>query len=131
VHQELQPSISRADKGTVPPLAASHALTPPERRFAAFILKRQQTHRTPAILRLEGNYGPEGMVLFSTTLLWGLCEAFCGVLALVLLFATGGLTTPTIVFALLTFALFCPTLLRGFQTAKAGKAFRGNRPFVR
>lgn len=115
----------------MPPHVVSHALTPPERRFAAFIRKRQQTHRTRAILRLEGNYGPEGMVLFSTTVLWGLCEAFCGVLAVVLLFATGGLTPPTIVFALLTFALFCPTLLRGFQTAKAGKAFRGDRPFVK
>jgi hypothetical protein len=43
--------------------APGHRLLPHERWFASFILERQRTHRTPDILRIEQNYGQEGIAL--------------------------------------------------------------------
>lgn len=53
------------------------------------MLRRQQTHRTAPILRLEQNYGPEGMTLLSSMLLWGLCEIFVGLLFFASLVGSG------------------------------------------
>jgi hypothetical protein len=106
-------------------------LTPPEAWFAALMLRRQQTHRTPPILRLEQNYGPDGMVLFASALLWGCCEVSVGPPFFVFIVASGGRSVMTDVLLGLSFVLFCLTLFRLRQTVRAGRTFRGNRPFIK
>lgn len=113
------------------PHASAHRLTPPEKWFSLYILRRQQTHRTGAIIRLEQNYGPDGMILFASTLLWGTCVGIVGVLGLITLFASDGKSALTYVFLGLGLLFLGPTLFRSRQTANAGKTFRGDRPFLR
>ena len=65
-----------------------HTLLPPERWFASLILERQRSHRTTAVLRIETNYGPEGITLWAAgmvTVLPGQLIAFMGILILLLL----------------------------------------------
>lgn len=69
---------------------AGPPLFPPERQFARFILERQRTHRTPAILRLEKNYGPEGIATMAATILFALSGAIVGLTGIVVLFLSSG-----------------------------------------
>jgi hypothetical protein len=48
--------------------ARRHHLLPHERWFATRLLARQRTHRTPTILRMEYNYGREGITLCAAAL---------------------------------------------------------------
>lgn len=106
-------------------------LTPPEARFAALMQRRQQTRRTAPILRLEQNYGPEGMALLSAALLWGLCESFGGPLFFAFLVASGGCSELTDILLGLVFILFSLALWRGWQGVKLGRTFRSGRPFIK
>lgn len=45
----------------------THRLVGPERWFASWVLERQRTHRTPAILKMEANYGREGIALMAAS----------------------------------------------------------------
>jgi hypothetical protein len=70
-------------------MTADHRLLPPERRFASVILERQRTHRTTAIVRMERNYGPEGISLMASAIFWGLTGGCIGCVGLILLFLSG------------------------------------------
>ncbi len=71
------------------------------------------------------------MVFLSSAILWGCCEACVGLLFFVFLVASGGVTAMTDILLGLSLVLFCLTLFRVRQTVRAGRNFRGNRPFIK
>jgi hypothetical protein len=96
--------------------------------------ERQQTHRTPAILRLEGNYGPDGMAFMSAAILWGLAGSVVGITGLICLFASadhGRLLATGYALIFIGIILELPSIVRAVQGIHAGRSFRGDRPFVR
>lgn len=114
--------------------ASGHHLLPHERWFASFILERQRTHRTPAILRMEQNYGTEGIVLLSAGILAGLVGAIVVLTGFVALFLSDGhgtLLHAGYYLFLVGVVLELPAGLRAVQASVAGRRFRGNRPFVK
>ncbi len=113
--------------------SARHYRFPPERWFVSFIAERQR-NPTPAVSRLQGNYGPEGMTLMSATLLWALTAAVLGCTGIVFLLASGDhgwALGVGYVLMLVGFFLTIPAFIRGFQGVMSGRRFRGSRPFVR
>jgi hypothetical protein len=111
-----------------------HRLFPHERWFAAFILERQQSHRTPAILRMEQNYGPEGIGLMAAGLVTALPGQLIGCLGILLLLVSGGHgSLPGVGYLLMGLGvlLVVPGSLRYIQGSRAGRSFRGDRPFVK
>jgi len=109
-------------------------LLPPERWFAAFILERQRTHRTPAILRIEQNYGPEGIALMAAGLFTALPGQLIGCIGIVLLLVSGDHgSLPGIGYSLMGLGvlLVVPGSMRYIQGSKAGRQFREDRPFVK
>jgi hypothetical protein len=122
--------VTSDQRGVTP----GHRLLPPERWFASFILERQRTNRTPAITRLEENYGPEGIALGAAAILSGLAGAVIGCVGLVLLFASGGhgpTLHPGYYLLFIAIVLECPAIIRAIQGIYAGRRFRGDRPFVK
>lgn len=116
------------------PVTPGHKLLPPERWFATYMLMRQRTHRTPAILRLEQNYGPEGVALYAAAVLLGVVAGAVVCSGIVLLLLSGG-DGPLvhIGYGLLLGAIVleCPVMIRCLQGIHAGRRFRGSRPFVK
>lgn len=115
-------------------LAPGHRLLPHERWFASWILERQRTHRTSDILRMEQNYGPEGITLWAaamSTVLPGALAALSGIVFM--LASGGGGTLLTVGYSLNGFGVFLCLLgsIRTFQGSRAGRAFRGNRVFLK
>ena len=113
-------------------VSAGHRLLPQERWFASLILERQRTHRTPDILRMEQNYGPEGIALWAAAVI----TVFPGQLIVVsgiafMLASGGGGTLLTMGYSLDGFGVILCLLgsIRAFQGISAGRAFRGNRPY--
>ena len=96
--------------------------------------QRQRTHRTPAITRLEGNYGPEGMTLLSAAIMWGLAGVLVGFLGIVLLFSSGdhgSLLTAGYALLCVGILLELSSVARAVQAVYSGRRFRNGRPFVR
>lgn len=115
-------------------LAPEHHLLPHERWFASLILERQRTHRTPAILRMEQNYGPEGITLMSAAIISGLIGVIVGFIGLALLFSSGDrgpLLHPGYYLTLAAVLLELPSIYRSIQATYAGRRFRGDRPFIK
>jgi hypothetical protein len=115
-------------------VAPGHHLLPHERWFASLIMERQRTHRTPDILRMEQNYGPEGITLWAAT--W--ITVFPGMLMVVsgivfMLASGGGGTLLTVAHWLEGFGviLFLLGSIRLVQGVRAGRAFRDGRPFLK
>lgn len=115
-------------------VAPGHHLLPHERWFASSTLERQRTHRTPDILLIEQNYGPVGIVLWAAAL----ATVFPGTLMVLsgiafLLASGGGGILPTLGYSLdgLGAILILLGSIRTFQGSRAGRAFRGDRPFER
>src|SRR6266576_3209974 len=65
-HDQLEGGTRLADRVRV---VAGHRLLPHEGGFAALILRRQRTHRTTAVIRIEQNYGPDGVALFAAAVI--------------------------------------------------------------
>jgi hypothetical protein len=130
--QKLPPSNLTLGGGQNMPVAPGHHLLPHERWFASLILERQRTHRTSAILRMEQNYGAEGIALWAAgmiTVLPGMLLAFLGFACLV---ASGGHPWLLVNWLYgLGVTLILLGSIRYFQGIKAGRAFRGGRPFVK
>ena len=128
-HSRGQPQRGGVDMS----LAPGHHLLPHERWFASSMLRRQSTHRTQAILRLEQNYGPAGMALTAA----GMITAIPGqvvVISGILMLALGGdgaLETFGFRLGGLGIAMILFGMIRYFQARTAGRVFRGDRPFVR
>jgi hypothetical protein len=101
---------------------------PPERWVASFILQRQQAHRTPAIRRMEQNYGREGIALMAAAMLSGLVGAAVGFIGIALLFLSGNhgsLLTAGYVLIFAGIALECPAVVRAIQGSTSAGAFAG------
>jgi hypothetical protein len=97
-------------------------------------LERQRTHRTPPILRLEQNYGPEGIAMMAATILYVLSGAIVGLIGIALLLLSsdhGPLLTAGYSCMFAGMALEVPGFIRGTQGINAGRRFRGDRPFVK
>lgn len=112
--------------------APSHWLCPPERWFADWILDRQQTHRTPAILRMERNYGPEAIALWAVATIAGLLGGVVGCAGLTCLLLSGdhgALLAAGYSLLLAGIVLEIPSLIRSVQGIYTGRRFRGDRPF--
>jgi hypothetical protein len=105
-----------------------------ETRFAAFVVERQQHHRTPAIVRIEANYGPAGIAFGAAAILFGLVGAFAACFGIVMLFVSGGSGTMSVVAYVLLFVAVSFEILamvRATQGIYAGRRFRGDRPFAK
>lgn len=112
----------------------AHHLLAPERRFAAFILRRQQSHRTPTIVRLEQNYGPVGIALMAATLMSGISGAVAAWTGIIILFLSNGSHDLLVAFYCLLFItllLEFIAIARAIQGIYIGRTFRGDRPFVK
>ncbi|HEY5183181.1 MAG TPA: hypothetical protein VIJ07_26025 [Dermatophilaceae bacterium] len=132
VVQKLPPSDLTLGGPQNMPIAPRHHLLPHERWSASFVLERQRTHRTSAILRMEQNYGPEGIALFAA----GMIAVFPGMLLTFLgfacLVASGGHPWPLVNWLYgLGVILILLGSIRYFQCNRAGRAFRGGRPFLK
>lgn len=115
-------------------VAPGHHLLPHERWAASYILKRQSTHRTPAILRIEQNYGPIGIALWGACLITALPGELIACMGIVLMLASGGngsILSLGYKFVGIGIALILLASIRVIQGIKAGRAFRGKRPFLR
>ncbi len=100
----------------------------------AFMRERQRTYRTPAILRLEGNYGPDRLAFVSATVFWGLAGCAVGITGIICFFASadhGWLVGAGYVLIVLAIILEFPSIVRATQGIYAGQSFRGDRHFVR
>jgi hypothetical protein len=116
------------------PAAPGHRFLPHERWFASFILERQRTHRTPDILRIEQNYGPEGIALGAAsmaTLTPGALIVGAGTILMLISGGGGSLLTLAYKLNALGVILILLGSIRLVQGIRAGQAFRGGRPFVR
>lgn len=112
-------------------VAPGHHLLPHERWFASSILERQ---RTPDILRMEQNYGPEGIALWAAAMSTELPGALMVLSGIAFMLASGGGgILPTLGYSLngLGGILCILGLIRAFQGVRAGRAFRDGRPFER
>ena len=105
-------------------------LAPHERWFARMILARQETHRTPAILRLERNYGPVGISYMAAGLATLLPFQWIGMAGIVLVFATHGSRFAYVLLGVGAVGVL-PSLIRLRQGAEAGRQHRQGRPFER
>jgi hypothetical protein len=109
-------------------------LLPYERWLAKALLRRQQIHQTPAIKRMEDNYGVAGITLWAAAFAAGFPGAVLAVASIVLDVAGDGGGTLSVVsgwlFAIAV-VLICGSLLRAAQGARAGQRFRAGRPFRR
>jgi hypothetical protein len=113
-------------------VSAGYRLLPQERWFASWILERQRTHRTPDILRMEQNYGPEGITLWAAAMSTVLPGALMVLSGFAFMLASGGSgTLLTVGYSLDGLGVILCILgsIRAFQGIRAGRAFRGNRLF--
>ena len=113
-------------------VSAGYRLLPQERWFASWILERQRTHRTPDILRIEQNYGTEGIALWAAAVITVFPGQLIVVSGIVFMLASGGGgTLLTVAYSLDGFGVILCLLgsIRAFQGIRAGRAFRGNRLF--
>ncbi len=115
-------------------VAPGHHVLPHERWFASYILERQRTHRTPDILRIERNYGPVGIALGAASMATSTPGTLLGGVAIALMAASGGrpsLLTLGYKLGGVGVILILLGSIRLIQAIRAGRAFRGARPFER
>ena len=108
-----------------------HHLLPPEQWLAKLVEERQRTHRTRPILRLEQNYGREGLRLLSAAYLWGIGVIVCSIIGFGIIVGTqdrGGLVEVLVIAA--AFLFLVPAIIRSRQGYWEGRRFRGDRQFV-
>ena len=102
-------------------------LLPPEDRFALLVLRRQQTHPTPTVLRIERNYGREGVALAAAGLMWGNIGALIGLVGMIALLASGdhgpGLAVGYVL-CVGALTVEIPALTRVGQAIHTGRRFR-------
>jgi hypothetical protein len=112
----------------------NHRLLPHERWLATLVVRRQQAHRPASVLRIEQNYGPDGIALWAAgyaTTIPGELIAFIGILLLLLTSDRG--RHPAAAYAVigLGIVLLALSSVRFVQGIRAGRAFRGDRPFLK
>lgn len=109
-----------------------HHLLPHERLAVTWMLERQQTHRTTAIVCDERNYGPEGVILMGAALSSAVPGAMIVILGMVIMFASFN-HNPVLAIAhvvmIIGVVLVVLPMLRILQASSEGRAFRNGRPF--
>ena len=114
--------------------APGHHLLPHERWFASYMLNRPRKSalENPSALRMEQNYGPVGMALFDACMITMFPGMFVGLLGMTLFIFNGdGFETMGYRLSELGVILVLLGSIRLGQASKAGRAFRGDRPFIR
>lgn len=113
---------------------------PGEGSFVAWTLDRQRIHPTPAIRRIQRNYGPEGTPLFSATLFWLLTGSLIAAAGVVLVLVSLGVSrhlqstlewTGFGLWFLGGCLCIIGLVLRGIPCSRAGREHRGDRPIER
>ena len=107
-------------------------LSPPERWFASSILERQSAHRTSAILRLEQNYGRQGIAFLASAILLAAIGGLFGCAGVILLLLSRGQgTLESLGYGALIAAVViqAPSATRSIQGIRVGRRFRGSRPY--
>lgn len=115
-------------------VSTRHRLLPHEQWYAGWLLERQRTHRGPFILRMEQNYGREGIILYAAAWINVFpCQVLmmAGLVLLVISGGQGSLTEVTSWLAGIGAVLGVAGLIRAAQAARAARTFRGGRPFIR
>ena len=109
-----------------------HYLLPLERSVVAWILKIQRAHPTAPIMRLERNYGPEGMVLYNAGLFWVEPGGLFVLMTLLVMASPLYLHRELIgvwqILLVPCFGFLISSIIRGIQAERAGKRFRAGRP---
>lgn len=109
-------------------------LLPHERWFASAALRRQQTHRTATILRIEHNYGPVGTALMPAALadnFLGAALAVVGIVFLVISGVRGTLLAVAYGWLCAGWLVLIVGMVRAVQGILAGRKFRHGRPFIK
>jgi hypothetical protein len=112
----------------------SHHLLPYERRAASAMLATQQAHPTaPGVIRSQQNYGPEGVILLAASFAGARYSFPIGLVGFIVALASGfnGIVAIT-GYSIMGVAIAVATLgaFRGIQAGRAGRRFRGDRPFI-
>ena len=112
-------------QGESPPFR--HHLLPPGRSAATWLLERQESHQTTAVIGLRDSLGHEGNALLACLLLWGLMGTVLVWAGLGCLFGSGGHVGAErlgYVLLLVGMALAGEGLLRGYQMAREHNRLR-------
>jgi hypothetical protein len=102
-------------------------LLPLERRFALLVFMRQQSHRTPAVARLERIWGRDRIAYSSAALLWANLGALVGLSGMGALLASGDRGAALAVGYVLLLSgiiLELPAIFRAAQAVHAGRRLR-------
>jgi hypothetical protein len=107
---------------------------PHERRFAAYAIQRQRARRSAYNVRMEENYGPEGIRLFwfgfaDGILGWAICVT--GIVIMLPSIAIPPLWPISRSVVEIGCVLALIGLLRLAQGARAGRIYRDGRPYIR
>jgi hypothetical protein len=104
---------------------AMRFLLPHERWLVGWILKRQRTHRTAAVVRLEQNYGPDGMIWMDASMANIQFVAILGVAIFVIVFGHPTRTSHIALYLLAAGILFLIlSVVRLSQFFRAGRKVR-------
>jgi len=110
------------------------ASLPHERWFADYAVERQRTHRNAFNMRMDKNYGPEGIQLFWFGLangILGWAIVVVGIVVMLLSIAAPPLFGISVGVVGVGCALVLIGLLRMAQCSKAGHIYRDGRPYIR
>jgi len=100
-------------------------LLPHERLIVSWLLKRQRTHKTSAVVAMEQKYGPRGMIWLDASLANAQYVAVLGVAVFVIVFAHPTRTSLIAGYLLgAAFLLVVLNLIRLVQASRAGRKFR-------
>jgi hypothetical protein len=100
-------------------------LLPHERWVVGWMLKRQRTHRTSAVVTMEQNYGPDGMIWMDASLANAQYVGVLGVAVFVIVFAHPTRTSAIAGYLLVVvFLLLVLCIVRLLQSFRAGRRFR-------
>jgi hypothetical protein len=100
-------------------------LLPHERFIVGWLLKRQRTHRTKAIVAMEAKNGPDGMIWMDASLANALYGVILSVAVFVIVFAHPTRTSATAGYLLaVVFVLLVLCWVRILQSFRAGRKFR-------
>ena len=107
-------------------------LLPLERWFASRIRKHQKANPSPLILRLERNYGDDGIALMAASILANSLASTAGIVGTAFLFISGdqgslAQSGYSLLFAAM--AVGAIGVVRASQCIHVGRQFRGDRPF--
>ena len=111
----------------------AHRFLPFERRLVLRLRGLQEVSQNQMTGKLKRNYGPEGLLFYNASLIWGVLGGLIGSIGVVLLLASGspGGTLVTVGYFLL--ALCCVmevvALVRIRQASIRGRRFREGRTF--